>query len=192
MRALRLVILALALPGCGPLFSPMLPKLGPEDQKVVDQMWDNMLTPVQRVDRTTLLDANIGYWMYAIGVDRLRMTSEKYFNGGKAIMEIECDRANPDIDQFTITVLDDRGRTVRRERYTRSDVDDSSMMMHGLRNVGPADLREAETRPITEPCTTRPATEEEMKLQKQIAESNRRQAAAAAATRPARLDAHHD
>jgi hypothetical protein len=35
-------------------------------------------------------------------VDRMRMTSEKYFSGGKAVMEIDRDRANPDADQYTI------------------------------------------------------------------------------------------
>jgi len=32
----------------------------------------------------------------------------------QGIMEVDCDRANPIADQFTITVVDEKGRTVRR------------------------------------------------------------------------------
>jgi hypothetical protein len=141
MRVGTAIILSLTLTGCGPLFVPMAPTLQAEDQRQVDQMWDNLLTPVQRVDRQTLLDANVAYWMYAIGVDRMHMTSEKYFSGGTAVMEIDCDRANPDADQFTITILDDRGRTVRRERYSRADVEESARMLRGMSNIRPTDLR---------------------------------------------------
>ncbi len=114
---IRLGFAILMLPflaDCGPMFSPMSPRLTPKDQRTVDQLWNNMLTPVQRVDRQTLLDANVAFWMYTFGIDRLRMTSEKYFNGGTAMMEIDCDRANPDADEFTITILDKAGRTLRR------------------------------------------------------------------------------
>ena len=85
--------------------------------------------------------ANVAYWMYAIGVDRMHMTSEKHFTGGTAVMEIDCNRANPDTDQFTITVLDERGRTTRRERYSRAEVEESSRMLRGISNIGPTELR---------------------------------------------------
>lgn len=204
MRTTLPFILLVLLTGCGPLFVPMLPRLKPEDQQAVDQMWDNLLTPVQRVDRETLLDANIAYWMYAIGVDRMQMRSEKYFSGGTAIMEMDCDRANPDVDQFSITVVDTRGRTVRRERYTRAEVEGSAKALRGLPNLGPSELgslkiegqitieigepttqpsTQPSTRPTTRPVTTRVETPEERQLR---LENERRLAAVVAATQPAR------
>lgn len=179
----------------------MLPRLNAEDQQHVDQMWDNLLTPIQRVDRPTLLDANIAYWMFTIGVDRMNMKCEKYFSGGTVVMEIDCDRANADVDQFTITVLDQRGRTVRRERYSRADVEESARMLRGLPNFGPTELQSVHveamvtvsmgqpttqptTQPVAETPTTRPETPEERAFQ---LEHERRMAAAAAATQPARL-----
>ena len=188
MRFSFATVLLTGLSGCGPLFVPMLPRLAPEDQHTVDNMWDNLLTPLQRVDRQTLLDANIAYWMYAIGVDRMHMTSEKHFAGGKAVMEIDCDRANPDVDQFTITVLDEHGRTVRRERYSRADVEESAKMLRGMSNIGPTELRSLKIEPATEP-TTLPLTMpvETLEQRKFRLESERRCAAAAAATQPAQL-----
>jgi hypothetical protein len=205
MRLAFPIALFLSLAGCGPLFLPMLPHLEADDQRQVDQMWDNLLTPVQRVDRQTLLDANVAYWMYAIGVDRMHMTSEKYFTGGTVVMEIDCDRANPEVDQFTITVLDDRGRTVRRERYSRADVEESARMLRGMSNIGPTDLRslkintevnieigapatQASTQlanqPETPPAAAPVETPEEHALPPEYL---RRLTAVVAATQPARL-----
>jgi hypothetical protein len=216
MRWIIAIVLLTGLTGCGPLFVPMLPKLDPEDQRKVDAMWDNVLTPVQRVNRETLLDANVAYWMYAIGVDRMHMTSEKHFSGGTAVMEIDCNRANPDTDQFTITVQDERGRTVRRERYSRAEVEESARMLRGISNVGPTELRAMKpqwhatiqvTQPTTGPATqpgtgpsTEPATQPEQNSVARIEEtpqerqfrleSERRRTAAEAATQPARLSTH--
>lgn len=205
MRYVFVAVLLAGMTGCGPIFVPMLPRLNAEDQRHVDQMWDNMLTPVQRVDRQTLLDASIANWMFAIGVDRMHMKCEKYFSGGTVIMEVDCDRANPDVDQFTITVLDEHGRTVRRERYSRAEVEDSSRMLRGIPNLGPTDLRsihvqaqvtvnigeptthpstQVTTQAVPESSTTRLETPDERQFR---LESERRQTAAKAATQPARL-----
>jgi hypothetical protein len=200
MRFTLAIVFLASFAGCGPLFLPMMPRLNAEDQHVVDQMWDNLLTPIQRVDREALLDTNIAFWMYAIGVDRMQMKSEKYFKGGTAIMEMDCDRANPDADQFTITVLDERGRTIRRERYTRADVEDSARMLRGryLRGsengapliegqitiqIGMPTTQSA-TQSATRPSTTRPLTPDELR---EVSESERRRAAVVAATQPARV-----
>jgi len=191
MRFIFMIALITGLTGCGPLFAPMEPRLQPEDQRKVDQMWNNMLTPVGHVDREALLDANVAYWMYTFGVDRMHITSEKYFTGGTAIMEIDCDRANPDTDQFTITVLDERGRTVRRERYTRAEVEESSRMLHGMPDLYPLNVQAQVTLEVGKPTTqqsiqsvpAQPETPEERQFR---LESERRQAAAAAATQPAR------
>ena len=115
--------LSLITTGCGPMFLPLSPRLGPEDQRQVDTMWENILTPVNRVGHDTLLDTLMVYWLYQTGVDRLHLVSEKYLSHGKVIMEIDCDRASPDTDQFTVTVLDGRGRTLRRERYARCEIE---------------------------------------------------------------------
>jgi hypothetical protein len=182
-------VLFCGVAGCGPFLAPMAPRLEPEQQATVDRMWDNLLTPVQRVDRTTLLDANVAYWMFEVGVERMHMTSTKYYSNGSTVMEMDCDRANPDVDQFTITVLDKGGRTVRRERYTRAEVEQSSLMMRG----GLSNALSVELGPPTTQCATRPASgpasepAETAEMRALRLEAERRQAAAAAATQPARL-----
>ncbi len=214
MRCVFVFVVLIGLTGCGPLVLPMLPTLNAEDQGRIDQMWDNMLTPVQRVDRQTLLDANIVFGMYTMGVDRMHMTSEKYFHGGTVVMDIDCDRANPAVDQFTITVRDGRGRTLRRERYTRAEVEESAQVMwripikvtgesgpltvgQGKGETGAAQTP-ASTRAATEPTTQTaavPATEsatqpvETAEERKARLEFERRAAAVIAATQPARVDA---
>ncbi len=180
MRFALLTVLIASMTGCGPLVSPMAPRLEPEMQRQVDQAWDNLLTPVRRVDRQTLLDANIAFWMYTMGVDRLHMVSQKCFSGGTAIMEIDCDRANADSDQYTITVLDRQGRTVRRERYSRSDVEESSKMLV----TGDVVHAEPTTQPTTQSATAPSETPEHRRLREEI---EHRRAAVIAATQPARL-----
>jgi hypothetical protein len=117
------------------------------------------------------------------------MTSEKYFAGGIVLMEIDCDRANPAFDQFTITVRDERGRTIRRERYTRADVEESTRMMSGPRLLErvKSPSTEPSSQPATQSATTELETPEDRKFR---VESERRKLAAAAATQPARLLSH--
>jgi hypothetical protein len=67
--------------------------------------------------------------MFQVGVDRLRLVSEKAYAHGRVVMEIDCDRANPEADQFSLTVLDERGRTVRRERYGRQEIEERIELM---------------------------------------------------------------
>jgi hypothetical protein len=155
--------------------------------------WNNMLTPVNRVDHQTLLDTLVMYWMYQMGVDRLHLVSEKYLRQGKAVMEIDCDRANPLADQFTVTVLDDHGRTLRRERYSRTEVEQSVEILSNGPQVsmvltsGPA--KETATHSTTRPSTAVPTTEEvESPQQKrQRLERDRRIKAVEASTQPARV-----
>lgn len=196
MRLGIIFCVLLGLGGCGPLSSPMLPRLRPEEQRQVDQAWENILTPVQRVDRQTLLDTNVLFWLYMMGVDRMHMTSEKYFSGGMVVMEIDCDRASPDSDQFTITVLDHQGHTLRRERYSRSEVDESSRTMGKIPYVTAADLNTIQVQIVAGGATTRPATgpvtrpamqPETPEEQKARQDAERRLKAAIAATEPARL-----
>ena len=45
-----------AIAGCGPLQTPLPPRLDDEGQKTVDQAWDNTLSEANRFDKQTLLD----------------------------------------------------------------------------------------------------------------------------------------
>jgi hypothetical protein len=166
-----------------------------EDQKMLDGMWNNMLTPVNRVHHQTLLDTTLVNMMFQLGVDRLHLVSEKHLEHGKAVMEIDCDRASPKSDQFTIAVLDDRGRTLRRERYSRLEVEESAQALTPwptTLNFGPhpADQTQPFTPPATEPATrsatTQPAECPETPDQRQRRlEYERRSKAVQAATQPA-------
>ncbi len=194
MRRMIGTAIVACLTGCGALTSPMLPRLDHDHQRQVDQMWENMIG-CKRVDREALLDATNAYWLYALGVDRMHMTSEKHFDGGVALMEIDCDRGSPDADQYTITFRDEHGKTWRRERYSRAEVEESDRMLlkEGL-NVAMRSSMRGDVTGRAERLTTQPSspptpstkpeapTPEEVRF---ITESRRRIDAAAAATRPA-------
>src|SRR5947209_8956434 len=124
-----MTLFGLACGGCGPLFLPMTPRLNDADQHMVDRMWVNMLTPVGRVDHQVLLDTIVAGMMYQVGTDRLQMTVQKNLREGKVVMVVDCDRANPAADEFTVTVLDARGRTQRRERYSRQEVEECAKIL---------------------------------------------------------------
>jgi hypothetical protein len=147
------------------MISPLTVRLDVDQQKMVDGMWNNMLTPTDRLDRELLLDVLCQSWLFQIGVDRLHLTSEKAYDRGRVVMEIDCDRANPTADQLTVTLLDDRGRTVRRERYTRPEIDERVALLQNA-------------------PTTRPATSEENEIRQ--SERERRLERIQAATQPAR------
>jgi hypothetical protein len=124
IRHLLLILAPLVLSACGPLSGPITVPLCPDQQKIIDQSWNNMLTPADRLDRELLFDVVAAGSFYQLGVDRLHMRSEKSYSHGQVIMEIDCDRASPQTDQFTITILDDRAQTIRRERYSRQEIED--------------------------------------------------------------------
>jgi len=48
---------------------------------------------------------------------------------------IDCDRACPPSDQFTFTLLDERGKTLRRERYNRPEIEERVAFIHPDRNA---------------------------------------------------------
>jgi hypothetical protein len=180
------IIWGTATTGCGPMFLPISPRLGPEDQHQVDTIWDNMMTPVNRVGRDTLLDTLMVYWLYQTGVDRLHLVSEKYLTHGKVMMEIDCDRSSPDTHQFTLTVLDGRGRTLRRERYARCEIEQSAK---ALWEFDPNSIAQNMQR-FTDHSTTRPTTEPIISptSERDNLERDRRLKAIEAATRPAKVD----
>lgn len=112
--------------GCGPLDRPMPPRLAPDSQKEIDAAWDAALTPVGKYDRRQWLDALVGTQAYQAGVDTLTFRSEKRFAGGTVVMELVYDRARPDADRFTVTVLDKAGKRLRQETYSRADIEDTA------------------------------------------------------------------
>ena len=120
-NTLALSLLAL-LCGCGPLMFPAVQRLEPEEQAQVDRMWNNMLTPPQRLVRGVLLETIATFYLFQIGEDRLTMRSEKDYAGGTAVMTVTFDRAKPAVDALVIDLLDRRGRPVRSETYTGQEV----------------------------------------------------------------------
>ncbi len=149
------ILISLLVTGCGPLVMPLTNRLMPEDQKQIDTEWDNMLTPVNRLSRQTLLDTTVMYWLYRLGVDRLRLVSKKYLTHGKVVMEIDCDRASPESDEFIVSIVDDRGQTLRRERYMRKDVEESAQALWGCASHSAqsnSELARAKRGPTTGPA----------------------------------------
>ena len=78
--------LALTFIGCGPMQTPMPPRLDPDSQKQVDDSWNKAFEPVSRFDRKGLLDVMVGVQAYQLGVDSFALRSEKRFAGGKVVM----------------------------------------------------------------------------------------------------------
>lgn len=114
---------SLSLLGCGPLHSPMPPRLDPESQKSADEAWNNAFTPVGKLDHQTLLDAFLTTQAYQIGVDKLALRSEKQITQGLLVMEIHFDREKPNDDRFEVSVFDKNNQRIRHERYSRADME---------------------------------------------------------------------
>src|SRR5438045_2868432 len=117
MRTRLAVMGLLVLIGCRPLGFPMLARLSPSDQRQVDSAWDAMLTPIDRLDRTTLLDCVTFMQLYQSGVDRFSARAEKQTAAGRVEMTIDFDRARPQADQFSIRVKGRWGLTRRYESW---------------------------------------------------------------------------
>ncbi len=113
----------LCLVGCGPMNLPMVPRLDKEGQSTIDESWEKALKPIDRLDHQVLLDTLVGTSAYQLGVDKLYFRSEKRFSGGLVIMEVHYDRATPAEDRFEVKVEDLQGEVLRRERYSRDDVE---------------------------------------------------------------------
>jgi sulfite reductase beta subunit-like hemoprotein len=117
--------LAIVLCGCTTLPVPMVPRVDDETQGKVTAAWTAMLSPVNRLDRQTLLDAIINYQFHEMGVERFSARVEKTFDGGTVVMEIQFDRARPAADRFVVEVFDKGWRLIRRESYSREDVENT-------------------------------------------------------------------
>ena len=102
---------------------PMVSRIEPERPKEVDNSWENMFTPPDRLDDLLLLDVILANRFYETGVDRLEMTSQKRVKDGWVTMEVGFDREHPELDEFVVTLVNGKGIELRRERYTREEVD---------------------------------------------------------------------
>jgi len=122
-RILALVVLAFSA-GChGPLTFPAVERLSPAEQAAIDQYWNNMLSPTDRLDRGLLLDVVMFYQLHEVGVDRLHMESQKDFAGGAVTMTIDFVRANdPASDRLTLEVKNRAGQSLRKETYSGAEV----------------------------------------------------------------------
>ena len=88
--------MCLVVIGCGPMSKPMVVRLEEESQTAIDGAWENMLTPVDRLDRILLLDTVLANQLHQLGVDHLHFVSEKEVAGGVLIMEVVFDREEPE------------------------------------------------------------------------------------------------
>lgn len=154
------------LAGCSPLMSPMFFRPSEESQKEIDRTWVNLMTPPNRADRQTLLDALTYFHLYSYGVDRATFRSEKIAGNLLVVMEVTYDHDRPRRDTFTVTAFDKQGNLVREEHYSREDVEKA---------LGDIDVEAAAT-------TMKAPTPEEIAAAK---ERERRTQAVMAATQPA-------
>lgn len=117
--------LAVAVVGCGPMTSPLPPRLDEQGQAKVDEGWNRAFTPADKYDHAALLDVMVGTQAYQLGVDTFHLRAEKKCAGGTVVMEVNFDRARPDDDRFEVTVNDTAGKPIRRERYSRKEVEEA-------------------------------------------------------------------
>ena len=110
--------------GCNPIGpKPMADRLSEEDQKAINESWEKVLQPPDKLDRQAFLDLLVYAQAYQVGVDRLTYRSEKSYSGGTVVMEIHFDRAKPAEDRFEVTVRDKSGKELRHLVYTRQEVE---------------------------------------------------------------------
>jgi hypothetical protein len=116
-----LVVLVVA--GCGPMQTPLPSRPDAEQQKGIDESWDNALRPLDRFDHQGLLDLLMVSKAYELGVDKLSFRSEKKVALGTVVMEVHYDRLKPAEDRFEMQLLDGAGKVLRQERYDRDVIE---------------------------------------------------------------------
>ncbi|HPF38206.1 MAG TPA: hypothetical protein P5081_00650 [Phycisphaerae bacterium] len=159
MRWIPIVLIALVV-GCrGPLAVPMVDRLDEKSQAEIDEVWGNMLTPPNGLDRELLLDVILSQQLHQHGVDSLRFISEKQVGEGLVVMEIRFDREDPLFDEFSVSYVDRRGRELRRERYSREDIDEEIRLLTEM--SADASGEAGQTDELTEEQAARRAEREE-------------------------------
>jgi hypothetical protein len=147
MKPLVLPVLACALfvaVGCGPMQVPIPLRLDPETQKVIDDGWNRAFTPPDKLGHRDLLDVMVGTQAYQLGVDTFMFRAEKRFTGGKVVMEVAFDRAKPSDDRFEVSVHDTTGKLLRKERYTRDEINETYRALFIDKGVQETPARRAE------------------------------------------------
>jgi hypothetical protein len=149
VKSLAILLSAAMFAGChGPLYRPMPVRLDVEQQIQVDQVWRNMLTPPERLDHTLLLDTIITMHANQVGVDHIRMISEKdRVNDGIVIMEMRFDRERPERDEYTLRYIGASGEELRHERYTRAEIEERVAFLWGAPACGFSEHRCSQTQP---------------------------------------------
>ena len=143
------------------MFFPAVQRLSPEDQAKVDQIWNNVLTPPERVDRELLLDVVEAFELHTAGIDRLKLECEKDFTGGTVHMIVDFNRRRPpEDDRFIVMIRDHQGHLLRKETYSSEEV-----LSHGRQifRVVPTgtfqkEPKEAATQPSSQPATQQSPT----------------------------------
>jgi hypothetical protein len=138
MKSRPLLLMLMIIAGCGPLSVPMVHRPDAKDQEKIDRAWNRALTPVDKLSRQDWLDLFVGAQAYQQGVDKLHFRSEKSFKGGRVVMEVHYDRAAPAADLFRVQVFDTDGKLVRKEDYSRKDVEAT------IHNLFPGNARSAD------------------------------------------------
>jgi hypothetical protein len=138
-----IAVCTMSLVGCGPMGSgPMPPRLEADEQKKIDDSWNQALTPPDRLDPQATLDALILSQAYQVGVDRLSFRSEKDFSGGTVVMEIHFDRTKPNDDRFEMKILDKTGVQVRQLVYNRDEVEKAYRELNDSKFASPRGANE--------------------------------------------------
>ena len=116
--------LFVAATGCSGLsVKPMPERLNQKSQQACDSGWQHIVAGEAAVERQALLDAILVHQVWHRGVDRLHLRSEKQVGNTLVIMESDYDRADPDGDVFTVSVIDAQRGLLRREEFSAADVD---------------------------------------------------------------------
>lgn len=118
------ILFCTAAAGCaGPTVYPAVQRLEPDEQALVDHMWNNMLNPVDRLDRELLLDVMLAYELHVYGIDRLKLDCEKDFDGGTIRIKLDYDRRRArEDDRLVVEIRDNKGNLLRREVYQNEEV----------------------------------------------------------------------
>ncbi len=141
--------------GCsGPLTVPAIRRLEPAEQAQVDQMWRNMLSKPDRLDRGLLLDVILTFELHQLGVDRATYHAEKDVAGDTVVMDMRFDRLKPLDDWLVVELFDHDHRSLRKERYSGEEV-----WSHYNDLLGPPPAEPA-TRPATGPTIGQTAATE--------------------------------
>lgn len=114
----------------GPMLFPMVDRLDELQQLEVERNWKNLVDAGADLDRQGWLDVMVSTFAFQRGVDRLEFHSEKEIDDRLVVMEVRYDRAQPQKDAFDITIFDEERKILRKESYSREDVEEVILAMY--------------------------------------------------------------